>query len=84
MTQKIPGKTSWKKPMVDGLLLLAGAAFVFWYLTDFENSHDSSRDVNWMLALLYNFGGKWFACSILASIGVWQIVIAFRQRKEEQ
>ena len=83
MTLKIPGKASWKKPLFDGLCVLVGAAFIFWYLTDFENSHDPSRNVPWVLALLYNFGGKWLACSILAVIGIWQIVVAIRQRGEE-
>jgi len=83
MTLKVPGKASWKKPLLDGLGLLVGAAFVLWVLTDCENSHDPTRSVPWMLALLYNFGGKWLVCGVLAAIGVWQIVVALKQRGEE-
>jgi hypothetical protein len=84
MTQKNPGKASWKKPLLDGLFMLAGAAFLFWYFTDFENSHDPSRSINWIAALLYNFGGKWLVCSVFAAIAVWQFAAALRQRREEE
>lgn len=69
-----PPKPSAGNPRLDlfnGVLLLAAAAFLWWYFTDFENSTDTSRRMNATLAMLYNAGGKWLPVGLFAATGTW-------------
>lgn len=62
-------------PAIDlfrGVMLLAFSVFLWWYFTDFENSMETSRRMNAILAALYNAGGKWLPVGVVAAIGLWQ------------
>ena len=48
----------WWLAVVGGLLLLGGAYWVYRDLTAFE-AEGGTRKVQWVLALLYNYLGKW-------------------------
>ena len=83
MTQGNPEHKSWKKKLFDGLVVLAGSGFLYWYLTDFENSHEEGRRISWVVALLYSYGGKWLVCSLFLIVGIVMVVMALRQRSQE-
>jgi hypothetical protein len=53
-------------------ILGASAVFIWWYLTDFENSNETSRRMNSILAMLYNLGGKWLPVGLFAAMALWQ------------
>jgi len=53
-------------------ILGASAVFILWYLTDFENSNETSRSMNSILAMLYNLGGKWLPVGLFAAMALWQ------------
>lgn len=60
--------------LFNGVLLLAFAGFLWWYFTDFENSNETSRRMNAILAMLYNIGGKWLAIAVVGGLGAWQAI----------
>ncbi len=72
--------SSWKKNVFEGLVLLACAPVMFWYFTDFENSHDPSRHINWVVAILYNIGGKWLVCAVVLGLAISEFAAARRKR----
>lgn len=77
---KTPGEKSWKMHVFEGFLLLACTGFLFWYFTDFENSHDASRSINWVVAWLYNLGGKWLVCLITLGLAIAEFATARRKK----
>ena len=77
-------KEPWWRLVLLGLAFIAGAAYVLWYLTDFENSTDSSRRMNLIFAMIYNFGGKYLCSGIIAGIGVIFGVLGFKKLGEDK
>ncbi len=71
--------TSWVKNLFEGFLMLAIAIFLFWYFSDFEASHEPSRRIHWVVAWLYNMGGKWLVCFLVAAMAVVEFVAAARK-----
>lgn len=78
MNQK-QGRSSWVKNLFEGFLMLAIAGFLFWYFSDFEASHEPSRRIHWVVAWLYNMGGKWLVCSLVVAMAVIEFVAAGRK-----
>lgn len=74
----------WWKTLLTGIGLLIFSGFLWWYFTDFENSTETTRRMNAILAMLYNFGGKALAVGVVAAIGAGTTglgVYQFFQRK---
>jgi hypothetical protein len=89
-TEQVPAPSSeqdgtWAKELVGGILLLGLSVFLWWYFTDFENSTETSRRMNAILAMLYNLGGKWLAIGVVAAVGLWQTIsgaLGFARQKK--
>ncbi len=71
---------TWKSHLLEGFLFVLFAGGAYWYFTDFENAHDGSRSIHWLLAILYNFGGKWLVIGILLLIAVAEFGTAWKKR----
>ena len=74
----------WWHTFLIGVGFLAGSVFFYWYFTDFENSDETSRRMNSILALLYNIGGKWLVCGLAAAIGAIACFLGIREYLEER
>ena len=77
---KPDGKADWWKTFLYGLVGLGVAGYFFWYFVDFESSRETSRKMNAIIAILYNFGGKWLVCIPFAALGLWLCIEGVRLR----
>ena len=59
----------WWHMFLAGALFFAGAAFVYWYISDLEQGGRGGR-IHWLLAILYKWGGKWLCVGFVALFGV--------------
>jgi hypothetical protein len=60
-----------------GVFCFAGAAFVYWQMTELEASGGTIR-LKSIFALLYMIGGKWLLCLPLVIIGCFFIGAGIR------
>jgi hypothetical protein len=76
---------TWMRHATWAAFMVAMAGFLVWYFTDFENSKESSRSMNWMFATLYNVGGKYLAAGVClaGAVGyaVWAVT-EFRKKDD--
>lgn len=76
---------SWYGYMGFALFMFAVAGGLWWYITDFE-SKGGSRRVHWIIAILYNIGGKTLTVGVFAGIGVIMVLLGlwaiFRKKKD--
>lgn len=60
-----------------GIAALIAAVGIFWYLWDFEQSNDQTREIYFIVAWLYNIGGptfgKWLASVPFALGGIYML-----------
>ena len=80
--RKTPAAKSWKMHLFEGFLLVGCAGFLFWYFTDFENSNDTSRRINWLFALIYQFGGKWLVTAVVLAVAAFDFSAAWKKRSQ--
>lgn len=71
---------SWYGLLGFGIVSLGGSYFLFQYFVDFENSTDQTRRMNAVIALLYELGGKWLACSVVAALGAFLIYCGIEKK----
>lgn len=74
---------AWWKTIGFGLGAIALAVFLYWYFSDFEAS-GGRRRIHWIIALLYNFGGKWVPCSVFGIFGFLLIGIGIKEWKDQR
>lgn len=67
--KKFDGDPPWWHLFIGGIFVCF-SVFLYFYFTDFE-SQGGSRRINWVVALIYDLGGKW------AVIGVVQVLVIF-------
>lgn len=67
--KKFDGELSWWYLFI-AVIFVGLSVFLYFYFTDFEQQ-GGSRRINWVLALLYDIGGKWTV------IGAVQILVIF-------
>ncbi len=60
-----------------GLGLIAAGVGIFFLLMLIEGSEKGAR-VHWLIALLYNIGGKWTAAGVLWLLGIVLLVLGIR------
>lgn len=53
-----------------GVGACAFAGYLFYYFTNFEAGTEHGRRMWWVLALLYNLGGKWPPVALVGLIGL--------------
>ncbi|MCI0378470.1 MAG: hypothetical protein L0215_12745 [Gemmataceae bacterium] len=70
-TPKMPG---WEM-LIIGLFLTGGAIFIWFYLSNLEQTPGPHR-IHWLVAWLYNTGGKGLCVSVIAIPGVLILVAA--------
>lgn len=56
--------------VVIGLGIAAFGAVIFWFLTWFESTGESSVRVPWFIAVAYLIGGKYVVASIFVALGM--------------
>lgn len=56
--------------LLTGIGCLAFSGYLFYYFTQFEAGEAGARRMWWILATLYNVGGKWPPIGLLALIGL--------------
>ncbi|MBW2456488.1 MAG: hypothetical protein JRI68_18365 [Deltaproteobacteria bacterium] len=56
--------------LLTGIGCLAFSGYLFYYFTQFEVGEAGARRMWWILATLYNVGGKWPPVALLALIGL--------------
>jgi nitrate reductase NapE component len=66
-----------------GLLLLAGAVFLY-YTFDKLETEGGRVKINWILALLYNVAGKWPVVSVVALIGAFTTYSGIKDFKNKK
>jgi hypothetical protein len=66
-----------------GICLPLAAPIIFLILHVIENSSEGGP-VHWLIALLYQLGGKWFASGAVALLGIGVTVAAGRNRRKVQ
>lgn len=74
---------AWWKTMGIGLVCLALTAFLFWSFSSFEASGGSMR-IHWIIAALYNLGGKWLTCSVTGLLGIALVGKGIQELKDGQ
>jgi hypothetical protein len=76
---------TWMRHAAWAVFMAGIAGFLVWYFTDFENSKESSRSMNWIFATLYNVGGKYLpvGVSLVGAVGyaVWAVA-EFRKKDD--
>jgi hypothetical protein len=72
----------WWIPVIGGLVLLGGSVWVYMDLTQFEAS-GGTRKVQWIIALLYNYLGKWGVVLFMALGGAAAIYAGVGQVMEQ-
>ncbi len=65
--------------IVMGLLMIAGAVWLYTYFSGFEERGGSMR-MNVILLALYKLGGKWLACGLVAAVGIAVTVVGIRKK----
>ncbi len=60
-----------------GVFCFAGAAFVYWHITDLEASGGTIR-MKSIFAFLYMIGGKWLLCLPLVISGSFFIAVGIQ------
>ena len=70
MLEKIK-KSNWKD-LLWSIAIMCGAIFIYFYLTEQENSGESFR-TNAIIVLLYTFLGKFYTSLIVFLFGVWML-----------
>ncbi len=66
------------KSIFFGVVCFIAATGIYFYLQSIENSGTSTR-VHWMLALLYNWGGKPAAAGFFVLVGVVSLIVGVYQ-----
>ena len=46
-------------------------------------ARSSALNLNWILIVLYNTGGKWLPCSLLGLLGIYCIGKGIKELKDE-
>ena len=72
----------WWIPVIGGLILLGGSIWVYIDLTQFEAS-GGTRKVQWIIALLYNYLGKWGVVLFMALGGAAAMYAGISQVMEQ-
>ncbi|MES2793771.1 MAG: hypothetical protein V4719_29420 [Planctomycetota bacterium] len=71
---------AWWKTLGFGLLCLGISVVLYYFFTDLETNGGHGR-IHWVIALIYNFAGKWVACGVVAFFGLvltWMGIEEFR------
>jgi hypothetical protein len=66
-----------------GDIFLGLSVFLYFYFTDFEDQ-GSSRRINWVVALLYDIGGKWTVIGVVLVMVLFCVSLAIREFKRRQ
>ncbi|MBI3860521.1 MAG: hypothetical protein HY290_01350 [Planctomycetia bacterium] len=75
--------SNWWQSILAAVLILGLTVFVYYYFTDLETA-GGSREINWILALLYIYCGKWVTCGIFGALGVYGLGKGIVQWKSER
>jgi hypothetical protein len=85
MTDSTQPRIPWWELLGGGLILLLGSVYVWWYLTDMENTPGVHR-LPRTAAYLYEWGGKWAVVlpvvavgALFSFIGAWKLIRKFRK-----
>ncbi|MCI0637716.1 MAG: hypothetical protein L0Y72_08900 [Gemmataceae bacterium] len=70
-TPKVPG---WEL-LIGGVLFTAGAVFIWFYLSNLEKTPGPHR-IHWLLAWLYNTGGKGLCVTVVGIPGALMLFAA--------
>ena len=68
--------TSWRYSLGESIFFFGVSVWLFRDFTDFEKSGGGEGEMNWIIATLYNIGGKWLVCAVVAAIGLICLVEA--------
>ncbi|GEM_PF-2069999 len=68
----------WGKCLL-GVLIILGGYLIFGEMSKLETGEKESMRVNWLLAALYNLGGKWAGAGLLWLIGGISMIVGIRQ-----
>lgn len=69
---------AWWKTLGFGLFMIGISVFLYYFFTDME-TNGGSRRIHWLVAVLYNIGGKWITCSVFGLIGVLLIGLGIKE-----
>lgn len=59
------------------------SVFLYFYFTDFE-SQGGSRRLNWVVALLYDLGGKWTVIGVVQVLVIFCVYLAIVELKKRK
>ncbi len=67
--EEVKEESPWQSIAI-GLLMIAGAVFIYYSFDNMEKEGGSMR-INWILALIYKIGGKWPGPILLGLLGAY-------------
>jgi len=74
-------ESTWWKTMGIGLLIVGATVFLYFFFTDLETTGEARR-IHWLIALMYNIGGKWVTCSVVGMLGIVVTWFGYKQWQE--
>jgi len=80
--KKFDGDPPWWYLFVAGIFV-GLSIFLYFYFTDFE-TQGGSRRINWVVALLYDLGGKWAVIGVTlmgVCFCIYLALLEFKKRK---
>jgi hypothetical protein len=70
--------------LLTGIGCLAFSGYLFYYFTQFEAGEESGRRMWWILAVLYNIGGKWPPVGLVGLIGIVVLAMGVKGLTQKQ
>jgi hypothetical protein len=64
-------------------ILYGGAALLFAIFSGIEHTGEGGT-THWLVALLYNLGGKWLVAGLLAALGTYCLAMSVIARRQDQ
>lgn len=71
----------WWKFLLGGIVLMCFSGYIFWDLSNWEQTGESRR-LNRMIAGLYMIGGKWAASGFFALVGLGVTILGAKLWRE--